>query len=208
MQICRQVQKLLINQSGYRRVPFWEIGLRKFVSHTTVIQQLQFKMPETAIKHNIWPLKSIGFEQNNAWSTQFWWKPKINIFGMQIENHCILYCERVSVRLILGGRVTFTLVLPLEQRDCRSHFCINYAACCTVCAGCFGLRRAAGEGLGVTLMERVMKAHGDSVVRMLTTQYRMHQDIMLWSSQQLYQSRLQAHPSVATHLLRYRSLSL
>ena len=107
MQICRQVQKLLINQSGYRRVPFWEIGLRKFVSHTTVIQQLQFKMPETVIKHHIWPLKSIGFEQNNAWSTQFWWKPKINIFYMQIENHCILYCDWVSVRLISGVRVAF-----------------------------------------------------------------------------------------------------
>ena len=63
--------------------------------------------------------------------------------------------------------------------------------------------RAAEEGLGVTLMERVMGAHGDRVVRMLTTQYRMHQDIMLWSSQQLYQSRLQAHASVASHLLRY-----
>ena len=71
-----------------------------------------------------------------------------------------------------------------------------------VCVCCFGLLRAAGEGLGVTLMERVMEAHGDSVVRMLTTQYRMHHDIMLWSSQQLYHNKLQAHPSVATHLLR------
>ena len=40
-----------------QRVPFWEIGLRKFVSHTTVLQQLQFKMPETVIKHRIWPSK-------------------------------------------------------------------------------------------------------------------------------------------------------
>ena len=39
------------------RVPFWEIGLRKFVSHTTVLQQLQFKMSETVIKHCVWPLK-------------------------------------------------------------------------------------------------------------------------------------------------------
>ena len=47
------------------RVPFWETGLRKFVLHTTVFQQLQFKMPETVIKHHtwnchktsIWPLK-------------------------------------------------------------------------------------------------------------------------------------------------------
>ena len=39
-----------------QRVPFWEIGLRKFVSHTTVLQQLQFKMPETVMKPHIWPL--------------------------------------------------------------------------------------------------------------------------------------------------------
>ena len=57
LQICLQVQKLLINQSGYRRVPFWKVGLRKFVSHTIVLQQLQFKMPETVIRHHIWPLK-------------------------------------------------------------------------------------------------------------------------------------------------------
>ena len=66
MQICQQVQKLLINQSGYHRFPFWETGLRKFVLHTlvlqqlqfhtTVLQQLRFKMPETVIKHHIWPL--------------------------------------------------------------------------------------------------------------------------------------------------------
>ena len=39
------------------RVPFWRIGLSTFVLHTTVLQQLQFKMPETVIKHQIWPLK-------------------------------------------------------------------------------------------------------------------------------------------------------
>ncbi|XP_070198061.1 DNA-binding protein SMUBP-2-like isoform X2 [Littorina saxatilis] len=63
-------------------------------------------------------------------------------------------------------------------------------------------KQAAGEGLGVTLMERVMKTYGDSVVRMLTTQYRMHRHIMLWSSQKLYGNKLQAHPSVAEHLLK------
>ena len=37
--------------------PFWENGPRKLVSHTTALQQLQFKLPETVIKHHIWPLK-------------------------------------------------------------------------------------------------------------------------------------------------------
>ena len=41
-----------------------------------------------------------------------------------------------------------------------------------------------------------------AVMRMLTTQYRMHEAIMAWSSQQFYQGRLVAHSSVAKHLLR------
>ena len=39
------------------RLPFWRIGLSTLVLHTTVLQQLQFKMPKTVIKHHIWPLK-------------------------------------------------------------------------------------------------------------------------------------------------------
>lgn len=50
-------------------------------------------------------------------------------------------------------------------------------------------------------MERVIGIHGDKIVRMLTTQYRMNYKIMQWSSDQLYQSRLVAHHSVENHLL-------
>ena len=61
---------------------------------------------------------------------------------------------------------------------------------------------AERQGLAVTLMERMLRrVDGQSCVRMLTTQYRMHEDIMKWSSDQLYQSKLAAHPSVAQHLL-------
>ncbi|KAH9507926.1 DNA-binding protein SMUBP-2 [Bulinus truncatus] len=67
-------------------------------------------------------------------------------------------------------------------------------------------KEAAAAGLEVTLMERLLKMlaeeKGKDVVRMLTTQYRMHQDIMTWASQQLYHGKLVAHPSVASHLLR------
>ncbi|KAK0042710.1 DNA-binding protein SMUBP-2 [Biomphalaria pfeifferi] len=66
-------------------------------------------------------------------------------------------------------------------------------------------KESAAAGLELTLMERLLKTlseeKGKDVVRMLTTQYRMHQDIMEWASQQLYQGRLVAHPSVASHLL-------
>ena len=68
--------------------------------------------------------------------------------------------------------------------------------------GCISYPRAAKGGLDVTLMERLIKQHGDQAVRMLTTQYRMNERIMTWASQQLYEGRLLAHQSVATHLLK------
>ncbi|XP_070564709.1 LOW QUALITY PROTEIN: DNA-binding protein SMUBP-2-like [Ptychodera flava] len=62
--------------------------------------------------------------------------------------------------------------------------------------------QASKDGLSVSLMERIVNLHGDSVVKMLTVQYRMHNAIMTWASHQLYQNKLTAHPSVANHLLR------
>lgn len=61
---------------------------------------------------------------------------------------------------------------------------------------------AERKGLGRTLMERIIARNdGKSCVRMLTTQYRMHKDIMQWASDQLYKGKLEAHSSVASHLL-------
>ncbi|XP_059153320.1 DNA-binding protein SMUBP-2-like [Physella acuta] len=66
-------------------------------------------------------------------------------------------------------------------------------------------KEAASAGLEVTLMERLVKMlvkeKGKDVMRMLTTQYRMHEDIMAWASSQLYDGKLKAHNSVASHLL-------
>ncbi|NWV82166.1 SMBP2 protein, partial [Dasyornis broadbenti] len=62
--------------------------------------------------------------------------------------------------------------------------------------------RAAAEGLSLSLMERLAGHYGEQAVRMLTVQYRMHQDIMEWASSELYGGWLSAHPSVAQHLLR------
>ena len=65
------------------------------------------------------------------------------------------------------------------------------------------LHRAAKDGLEVTLMERLLKLYeGEQVMRMLTMQYRMNQVIMQWASNQLYKGQLQAHHTVAQHLLR------
>ncbi|XP_049637146.1 DNA-binding protein SMUBP-2 [Suncus etruscus] len=61
--------------------------------------------------------------------------------------------------------------------------------------------RAAREGLALSLMERLVQERAGAV-RMLTTQYRMHEAIMRWASDAMYDGQLTAHPSVANHLLR------
>ncbi|XP_058072374.1 uncharacterized protein LOC131221204 isoform X2 [Magnolia sinica] len=60
---------------------------------------------------------------------------------------------------------------------------------------------AERKGLGKTLFERLASLYGDEVMAMLTVQYRMHELIMDWSSKELYDSKIKAHPSVAGHML-------
>lgn len=58
-----------------------------------------------------------------------------------------------------------------------------------------------GGSLEVTLFDRLLDLHGPSVKRMLTTQYRMHETIMRFPSDEMYDSQLIAAPAVATRLL-------
>lgn len=58
-----------------------------------------------------------------------------------------------------------------------------------------------GGSLEVTLFDRLLDLHGPSIKRMLTTQYRMHETIMRFPSDEMYDSRLIAAPAVATRLL-------
>ncbi|XP_074854038.1 DNA-binding protein SMUBP-2 [Carettochelys insculpta] len=62
--------------------------------------------------------------------------------------------------------------------------------------------KAAAKGLSVSLMERLIQKYGESIVKMLTVQYRMHAAIMQWASTEMYCGQLTAHPSVAHHLLK------
>lgn len=64
------------------------------------------------------------------------------------------------------------------------------------------LHRAASKGLSLSLMERLIQMYGDSVVRMLTVQYRMNSAIMEWASKEMYRGRLTAHSSVESHVLK------
>ncbi|KAL9554296.1 hypothetical protein MBANPS3_002874 [Mucor bainieri] len=55
--------------------------------------------------------------------------------------------------------------------------------------------------LSTTLFDRLLSMYGDRVKRMLMVQYRMHQKIMEFSSKELYDNKLVADKSVASHLL-------
>lgn len=60
---------------------------------------------------------------------------------------------------------------------------------------------AAKDGLNVTLFEKCIALHPASVT-LLAEQYRMHEQIMGYSSQVFYQNKLKAHTSVANHTLK------
>lgn len=59
-----------------------------------------------------------------------------------------------------------------------------------------------GITLETTLFDRLLALHGPSIKRMLTTQYRMHEKIMRFPSDNLYDGKLLAADSVKGRLLR------
>ena len=64
---------------------------------------------------------------------------------------------------------------------------------------------AAKGGLAETLMQKVVKLH-PRCVTLLTTQYRMNEEIMAFPSRWFYHSRLKAAPEAAHRLVSIRSL--
>lgn len=59
-----------------------------------------------------------------------------------------------------------------------------------------------GATLETTLFDRLLALHGPSIKRMLTTQYRMHEKIMRFPSDELYGSQLIAADSVKDRILK------
>ncbi|KAI1090632.1 DNA helicase [Rostrohypoxylon terebratum] len=59
-----------------------------------------------------------------------------------------------------------------------------------------------GASLETTLFDRLLKLHGKGIKRMLTTQYRMHEKIMRFPSDELYEGRLVAADAVKERLLK------
>ena len=61
---------------------------------------------------------------------------------------------------------------------------------------------AVSEGFNISLMERLLTELDPNLARLLTVQYRMHKDIMTFSSQTFYNGSLHADPSVSDALLQ------
>ncbi len=62
-------------------------------------------------------------------------------------------------------------------------------------------QQAAREGFNVSLLERLIEHHGESIARRLNVQYRMHQAIMDFSSSEFYEGTLIADSAVVDHRL-------
>ncbi len=60
---------------------------------------------------------------------------------------------------------------------------------------------AAAEGFAISLMERLIDLYGDTITKQLIVQYRMHEEIMQYSSKCFYNGSLQADETVRSHLL-------
>ncbi len=60
---------------------------------------------------------------------------------------------------------------------------------------------AEARGFGVSLMERLMKNYGNEISSLLSVQYRMHSEIMEFSSREFYGNFLTASQENAAHLL-------
>ncbi|KAF5969390.1 HCS1-DNA helicase A [Fusarium coicis] len=65
-----------------------------------------------------------------------------------------------------------------------------------------GATATKGITLEITLFDRLLALHGPSIKRMLTTQYRMHESIMRFPSDELYDSKLIAADAVKHRLLK------
>ena len=136
--------------------------------------------------------------------------------------------EHLVERIFTGARVICATLSGLDERLFRGrHFdlCVIDEAAQSTEPGCWLplrysqrlvlagdhcqlpptvlAKEAAANGLGISMMERLLQSadHAATLARQLDIQYRMHQQIMTFSSQLFYGGALVADPSVAEHLL-------
>lgn len=104
---------------------------------------------------------------------------------------------------ILGSRLFETLVIDEAGQSTEPATWIPIARChrivltgdhCQLPPTVLS-RDAAAQGLDVSMMQRLMTTHGQWISRRLDVQYRMHQHIMTFSSNEFYNGSLAAHGS-------------
>ncbi|GFQ81442.1 DNA-binding protein SMUBP-2, partial [Trichonephila clavata] len=62
-------------------------------------------------------------------------------------------------------------------------------------------KKAADAGLNVSMMQRLLNVHGDGIKKLLSTQFRMNELIMQFSSEQFYENKLVADETVCSSVL-------
>ncbi|MEX0824719.1 MAG: AAA domain-containing protein, partial [Pirellulaceae bacterium] len=143
----------------------------------------------------------------------------------QLQRDARMYEQRIVDAILSSADVVCatTTTDPAIIRDMHFHLVVIDEACQTTEAGCWmpllhGERvvfagdhcqlpptvlsaEAAREGFAVSMMERLVHEYGADITRRLTVQYRMHEEIMQFSSEQFYDSELVADESVRHHRL-------
>lgn len=134
--------------------------------------------------------------------------------------------EQQAVDHILGNADCICGTTTFDEnliRDLRFDVCVIDEACQSVEPGCwlpiaFADRfvlsgdhcqlpptvvstEAAREGFDLSLMERVTRLLPSGCTQLLDVQYRMHDQIMAFSSKCFYENRLVGHSTVSSHLL-------
>ncbi|EEY67397.1 DNA polymerase alpha-associated DNA helicase A, putative [Phytophthora infestans T30-4] len=133
------------------------------------------------------------------------------VVGDIIRHSDVVFATNVGAASKLLKDVTFDLVIIDEAAQALEASCwipMLKAKRCVLAGDHLQLpptiksRAAAAKGLEVTLFDRVTSyTNTQSIVKMLDTQYRMHQDISEWSSQAMYKGELKSFEGVARRKL-------
>ncbi|ETN14479.1 hypothetical protein PPTG_07525 [Phytophthora nicotianae INRA-310] len=133
------------------------------------------------------------------------------VVGDIVRHSNVVFATNVGAASKLLKDVTFDLVIIDEAAQALEASCwipILKAKRCVLAGDHLQLpptiksKTAAAKGLEVTLFDRIASyTNTQSIVKMLDTQYRMHEDISEWSSQAMYKGELKSFEGVAKRKL-------
>ncbi|KAG7397992.1 DNA-binding protein SMUBP-2 [Phytophthora boehmeriae] len=133
------------------------------------------------------------------------------VVGDIVKHSNVVFATNVGAASKLLKDVTFDLVIIDEAAQALEASCwvpILKAKRCVLAGDHLQLpptiksKTAAAKGLEVTLFDRITSfPTTQSIVKMLDTQYRMHENISEWSSQAMYKGELKSFEGVAKRKL-------